>query len=238
VAGDSSEVYDDTSYTAEDYPSENSDYQDWYHFHDSEQYAYNQRKLAPKFDRDYWKKVKRGINFEEDTQVVKKEETKKLQKPSKGINLPDFKFPFIFLTLIILGIIIYLLLKNTNFGNKKVQTNILVNFDDLDEQTLKDAELNTPLNTAIRKGDFKTAYRIKYLKVLQLLIGRNLIIYKKEKTNYDYLMQLSGKTVYEPFRSLTFNFDGIWYGELFIDETRYNELLPYFNQFDDAMKSA
>lgn len=233
---------DNTAPVSEEYPDEESYYMEGYHFHDSDQYAYNNRILPPKFEPGYWKDAKKNMNFEEDSQVVKKDEKDKPDKnPSESdsrFSLPDFKGLFIILAIAILGIVIYYLVKNTNIRNKKTNTNILINFDDLDEETLRQTEFNTPLEKALKAGDYRTAYRIRYLTVLQQLIARNMIVYRKEKTNYDYLLQLSGQSVYDPFRSLTFNFDGIWYGDLFIDEARYTSLLPHFNSFETIMSKA
>lgn len=215
-----------------------------YNFRDEEQTDYNSKKLDPQFDKAYWEKERRAINFNESRDTLKpkknkKDSTEKLrQKSSKhksSFNLADLKFVFIGIAIVLIILLIVYLIKNSGARNLKVNSNILVNFDDLDETTLRNAELLTPLNLALKAGDYQTAYRIKYLEVLQQLIHKNLIYYKKEKTNYEYLLQLSGKNVYEPFRQLTFNFDGIWYGEMKIDQARYESLLPYFNQFETTI---
>jgi hypothetical protein len=215
-----------------------------YNFSEEEQTNYNNQKLSPQFDKAYWDKERKKINFKEtyDTVKPKKKEPEKADpkssKPYKPYDFADLKFVFIGLALVLLLILIIYLLRNSAAKNLKVNSNILVNFDDLDEQTLRDAELLTPLNAAIKAGDYQTAYRIKYLEVLQQLIHKNLIYYKKEKTNYEYLLQLSGKAVYDPFRQLTFNFDGIWYGEMNIDKNRFESLLPYFNQFETTLRQS
>ena len=214
-----------------------------YNFSEEEQTEYNNQKLSPQFDKTYWEKERKKLNFKEtyDTAKPKKEPEKaknKNQKEYKPYDFADLKFVFIGLALVLLLILIIYLVRNSSAKNLKVNSNILVNFDDLDEQTLRDAELLTPLNAAVKAGDYQTAYRIKYLEVLQQLIHKNLIYYKKEKTNYEYLLQLSGKAVYDPFRQLTFNFDGIWYGEMNIDKNRYESLLPYFNQFETTLRQS
>jgi len=221
-----------------------STFYEGYNFSEEEQTNYNNQKLTPQFDKAYWDKERKKINFKEtyDTLKPKKKEPEKADpkssKPYKPYDFADLKFVFIGLALVLLLILIIYLLRNSAAKNLKVNSNILVNFDDLDEQTLRDAELLTPLNAAIKAGDYQTAYRIKYLEVLQQLIHKNLIYYKKEKTNYEYLLQLSGKAVYDPFRQLTFNFDGIWYGEMNIDKNRYESLLPYFNQFETTLRQS
>ncbi len=229
-------VLPDSSYS-DDY-EDSDNFQESYNFRDTDQSNYNNKNLDPKFDKNYWEQERKGLNFEEDSIQHKKKKNESdtasqadLDNNNRFNDLSRFRFIFIAVALIILGIGLYLLLRNSRF-NTKIKNNILVNFNDMDEESLRNAELSTPLGIALKDGDYQTAYRLKYLEVLQQLIQKNLIFYKKEKTNYEYLLQLSGKQVYEPFRLLTFNFDGIWYGEMLIDKTRFESLLPYFDTFN------
>lgn len=228
----------------EEIESVETNFYEGYNFSDEEQTNYNSKKLDPQFDKSYWDNERKDIRFDEmrDTLKPKKEKKDSAQKQEKKqsnsrghFNFSDLKYVFIAIALILLLVLIIILVKNSSAKNHKVNSNILINFDDLDETTLRNAELLTPLNAAIRAGDYQTAYRIKYLEVLQKLIHKNLIYYKKEKTNYEYLLQLSGKNIYDSFQQLTFNFDGIWYGEMKIDQAKYESLLPYFNQFETTI---
>lgn len=242
------ENYYDTSesgYTADTETSytDNS----YYYYSDSAQYYYNNKQLKPKFDRKFWENGPGKLQFEEDTlPKPKKDKPQKEKKdsltktpPSPSFSSSDFidrfKVLLIIVAILIILAILYVLYKNRGVSNRKVNTDILIDFDDLDEQTLKEAALDDPLSRSLLQGDYKTAYRIKYLQTLQSLVGRNMILYRKEKTNYEYLMELSGKPVYEPFRLLTFNFDGIWYGELMIDREKYESLQIHFDNFNYYM---
>lgn len=238
------EVSEEVQQPIEDY---SKPYYEDYHYSDSAQIDYNQKHLPSKFDKSYWETESRNISFDEATKKKKPDTKKKkdstVQKhqpiiPGKeGSIIDNFKYVFIALAFIVLGVIIFLMIRKSGGRNRRVDSQILINFDEMDEQTLKDAKLNTPLQQSIQNGDYKTAYRIRYLQVLQMLISRNLIFYRKEKTNYEYLLELSGKGVYEPFRMLTFNFDGIWYGELMIDAKRYESLMPHFEAFELFLKN-
>ncbi len=222
-------------------------YYEGYNYSDSDQAKYNQKQLHPKFDRSYWEKESGNMSFEEVSKKKNKQPNKKkdtLQKKTnielgknEGSVIDNFRYIFIAIAFIVIGLIIFLLIRKSGTRNRRVDSSILINFDEMDEQTLKDAKLNTPLELSIKNGDYKTAYRIRYLQVLQMLIIRNMIFYRKEKTNYEYLMELSGKEIYEPFRMLTFNFDGIWYGELMIDAQKYESLLPHFAAFELFLKN-
>ncbi len=206
-----------------------------YHFDDSAQSYYNRSEPKPEFDRDYWKSLVRDMSFEEKKSKPKdttaKKEVKAKEKPG-GTGLPFMKYLWIIIVILILAIVVYKFLPAFNKKNIRNKHNLVIGLDDLDEDAIKAIEIETPLNMALAEGDYRTAYRLRYLSVLKQLIGRNLILYKKEKTNYEYLLQLTGLPVYEPFRLLTFNFDGIWYGELHIDKTRYELLDEHFVNFN------
>jgi len=238
---------ENTNYSDEtDYEKTNtSNYTPNYHFSDSEVVNHTLYVPKQKFDEKYWLKECENLNFEEDS-LIKKDKPKNNKKPvienfpnkkSNSFSLASLKYLWLILALIILGLIMVYLINNSRIKNTKFKNSSIINFDEIDEDSIKDLEIDLPLNAALLAKDYKTAYRLKYLKVLKQLIAKNLIFYKKEKTNYEYLIQLSGKTIYDPFRMLTFNFDGIWYGEMPINEQIYLQLDIYFSDFNLKLKS-
>jgi hypothetical protein len=214
------------------------EYDPAYHFDDSAQSRFNHSDAEPEFNKEHWRKITRDMTFSEadeqkDTTKKKKKEPK---KESSGLKLPSMKYLWIIICLIILGFVIYKTLPAFNRKNIKNKDKLIISLDELDEEDIKSIEIATPLEQALKDGDYRTAYRLRYLSVLKQLIGRNLILYKRDKTNYEYLLQLSGLPVYEPFRLLTFNFDGIWYGDLMIDKAKYDSLDMHFTDFNKAIQ--
>ncbi len=213
----------------------NTNYAPYYHFSDSEVVNQTLYDTKQKFDKNYWQKETENLTFEEDS--IKSKIAKPKPKQSSSFNPASLKYLWLILAAIVLIVVLVNLFNQAQLKNSKVKPTNIVNFDELDEESLKDLELETPLQAALKAKDYKTAYRLKYLNVLKQLIAKNLIFYKKEKTNYEYLMQLNGKLVYEPFRLLTFNFDGIWYGEMPINEEIYNQLDIHFSDFNLKLKN-
>ena len=84
---------------------------------------------------------------------------------------------------------------------------------------------------AVEKGDHRTAVRLHYLSLLRALSDRQLIDYTQEKTNSDYLFQLSSSHHYKGFFNLTRIFDYVWYGEFQIGRSMYDRLNNEFEQF-------
>ncbi len=218
---------------------ETSYYNENLHYNDSSKNQILNSEYHENLNKTKWKKEIEKYKFEEIKKNEKPEEDlnrykKKIEKNNTGINI---KYIFYFLAI---GILIFLLIKiipNKWNRNIDIDNKLKFEIDNLDHESIKQAELTTPLNLALNSGNYKEAYRIKYLQVLQMLIKNNLIYYSKEKTNYDYLLQLNSNPVYHPFKKLTLNFDGIWYGDNPIDEKLYHSLMPFFNEFDNAINT-
>ena len=50
----------------------------------------------------------------------------------------------------------------------------------------------------------------------------NLIDWKKQKTNGEYLSEMYGKPLFENFRNSTNLFERVWYGDIEIDQNKFN----------------
>ncbi len=68
--------------------------------------------------------------------------------------------------------------------------------------------------TAIAEGRLRDAVRFRYLHTLQLLEARQLISPGKDKTNMDFLRELSRTAFHKPFAALiTLHYEYVWYRE-------------------------
>ncbi len=204
------------------------------HYSDSEKTYFRNRELNNSFDETFWKTQVRDLNFEEekDSLLKTKKSTKKAEtKTDWGKYL---QYVWIVPVLIILLLLLIKLLPLLRLNNPSAKSKLTINTSDPDEEEIKAMDIDSALEAALKNKDYRLAYRLRYLAVLKKLIDRNFIYYRKERTNFEYLMQLSGKSVYEPFRLLTLNFDGIWYGDLQMDEQLYFSLEKYFTEFEKA----
>ena len=69
------------------------------------------------------------------------------------------------------------------------------------------------INRALQNGNYRLATRLMYLQLLKNLAERNIIQYKPDRTNFDYLMQLYKTPHYKEFFSLTRSYEYAWYGK-------------------------
>ena len=77
------------------------------------------------------------------------------------------------------------------------------------------------LEKAIAEENYRLGVRLMYLHVLRLFSERDIIHYKIERTNSDYLVQLYNTAYYKDFFRLTRNFEYVWYGKFDISSAAF-----------------
>lgn len=85
------------------------------------------------------------------------------------------------------------------------------------------------INKAAEAGNYRLATRLLFLRLLRTMSDRQVINYKQDSTNMDYLLQLAGSPLYKEFFQLARAYEYIWYGEFSIEGERYNLLRSEFD---------
>jgi hypothetical protein len=96
-------------------------------------------------------------------------------------------------------------------------------------------DYNKQIDAAVRSQNYRLATRLMYLQTLKELADRELIQYKKEKTNSDYLFQLSGTKYYKDFFRLTRDFEYTWYGDFQLNQEAFTIVQKNFTTFKQQM---
>ena len=91
------------------------------------------------------------------------------------------------------------------------------------------------INDAIASGNFRLAVRLLYLQSLKKLSDKNLINWKIDKTNSDYLQEVLNNSWHSLFRQLTNKFEWVWYGEMNIGRQEFENLQAQFQQFNNQL---
>jgi Domain of unknown function (DUF4129) len=89
------------------------------------------------------------------------------------------------------------------------------------------------LQLAVAQGNYRLAVRYQFLRTLQLLDDRKIIVYHAEATNYEYLRMMRSHKNENEFKFLTQVYEYVWYGEFNITDTRYKNLAERFTQFNN-----
>jgi hypothetical protein len=92
-------------------------------------------------------------------------------------------------------------------------------------------DLDQQLQEALRAKNNRLAVRWLYLKALRSLNDGALIRYHVDATNQEYVRQLSGSALQEPFRFLTGAYERVWYGEMLLGDGSFERLYQYFQDF-------
>ncbi|MBD3616334.1 MAG: DUF4129 domain-containing protein [Gracilimonas sp.] len=118
----------------------------------------------------------------------------------------------------------------TAFSKKKAKESVSLN---IQQSELKTTNYNELLNSALSENRFRDAVRILYLKALQELNETELIVWKQDKTNHDYLRELGTHPVKSPFNRLTYYYEYVEYGDFRIDKKGFENIRDIYRQFQE-----
>ena len=186
-----------------------------------------------------WEKISKGYDFTENfkNRKPKKPEQAKDRHPI-GNSEPFFKLEivkYLIAAIILIGLsvlLIFLLISVYKEGKEKFANNL----PNQPIEDIENADLDSFLEQALSNGSFKEAIRIRYLILLKTLNMLRFVIWKKDKTNGNYVNEMYGKVGFDLFRMLTLNFERVWYGEKEVNENDYLNLIPVFDQINRMVK--
>jgi hypothetical protein len=133
------------------------------------------------------------------------------------------------------AVILYVILKLTNtsirgliYGqserNRMAFTESEENIHELDfDKLIKEAEASREYNRAIR---------LYYLKMLKKLTDKGFIDWKINKTNHDYIQEMSSTDLAPSFRRITLLFEYFCYGDFKMNDLDFEEARTQFNTFE------
>ncbi|MDN3587388.1 DUF4129 domain-containing protein [Pedobacter aquatilis] len=149
-------------------------------------------------------------------------------------STPGSKYFFIFVGIAIMVYIIIKIIGSENIFSKKSKETIL-QYDVLNDN-IHEIDYEKELQKLIGQGKYRLAVRLLYLRSLKKLSDANIIDWKPDKTNYNYLTEISKPELQSAFGKLTHQFDYIWYGDFPVDENKFEPINHSFNQFNAAIK--
>jgi len=97
-----------------------------------------------------------------------------------------------------------------------------VNLDE-DEDIINNKDINLLIQQALTQKNYRLAIRYYYLLVLKNLSEKELIVWESQKTNTDYVRELSDGAIKNQLKTITRLYDFIWYGNFEINEKSYRQ---------------
>lgn len=133
-----------------------------------------------------------------------------------------------------LGLVIWLILKNDvralfYRGSKSSDIDFVEMTEDINK-----INFDKMIEEEILKKNFRRAVRLYFLKSLKLLSDNELIVWKPDKTNYDFYTELK-EPVQTDFRRISILYDYVWYGSFPIDENEFQNAKSKFSEFHEMI---
>lgn len=189
-----------------------------------------------------WRESKEGIAYSkiekkevEDLDIDIDEGWFDLDWNFDWLKSPYTKFIIIAIVIILLAAaLVYFLSANVK-GDKSVKTDLEFDLLQMEEAVLE-SDFDRFLRLALEGNDYRVAVRILFLRLLQKLHESEWIIWKKNKTNQDFLNEVRNRENYIQFRDLTLAFEIVWYGDQKITKEQFDQLEYLFNSFQNNLK--
>lgn len=158
--------------------------------------------------------------------------------PPKNINLPNLaplvQIIFYLFCGLAIALVIFLLYKfiSTLDLNTKPRLKPITYSDtevDMPEKVeIGSQELAAQIAAAKANNDFTTATRLYFLWYLQKLQQKEIIRYHHDKTNADYLSEITAEHIIPQFLKVSYLYEFVWYGKKPIDISSFTRIETIF----------
>lgn len=155
---------------------------------------------------------------------------------ASGILLTILKvIPYLVLGLVLYFLIRFFLKVDTN--SRKAITAKKGNITLSEEgEIIKNEDINKLIEQAIKDENYRLAIRYYYLLILQKLTKKELIDWQQEKTNEDYINEITNTVLKDKFTKGTLLYDFVWYGNFNIKQAEFIEAQAEFNDLKNSIK--
>lgn len=176
-----------------------------------------------------------------NTAIEKKKEAEKNNK-KKYTPLGQQTWVKTLIWLIIIGgfaaaIMYYLADSNVGLFRKKVKLEKTAE-QEVETDDIFAINYQQEIDKASAQGNYRLAVRLMFLRLLKNMSEKNVINYKQDKTNFDYLLQLHSTRYYKDFFRITRNYEYTWYGQFEVSEEAYRIMRTDFDQFERTLSSS
>lgn len=192
---------------------------------------------ASSFDKASWEKHTQSFDFTEKP-PPKKDPWKMapFSLPRWNLNGLGVLFKYLALLLII-GAIMYIIARimKTYWVEKEIQKEDLLSWEANPDKISYD-KLNELYAGYLSEKNYTQALRVLFLMVLKDLSTLELIVWKRNKTNLQYLRELKNPNLQLPYRKLSNAFDAARYGNYSVSEFAFSQVKSHFEAIQAIIK--
>jgi len=164
---------------------------------------------------------------------------KKKEKKKERVSFTAHPFFQTILWLIIIGgfvTFLILYLYNSNAALFRKSSSIADEEMDAEASDIFTINYQKEIDKAVGLSNYRLAVRLMFLRLLRNLSDKNIIQYRQDNTNFDYMMQLHSKGISPDFSRLARNYEYSWYGQFEIDKEKYSIIKSEFENFERKLK--
>jgi hypothetical protein len=123
-------------------------------------------------------------------------------------------------------------IKGLFFSNKNINR---LNVSEVLED-IHSIDYDKMIEEAIAGKKYRYAIRLNYLRSLKFLSDKEIINWKIDKTNREFLKEIKSNIIKSKFEKLTTDFESIWYGGFEIDYSAYTHLQNIYSDFNSSLE--
>ncbi len=142
--------------------------------------------------------------------------------------------------LILIGAVLYLVYILISEGGTGLFTrgknHAIDRFEDITAENIEHADIHTLIKQAEDNKDYRLAVRYYYLLTLKTLSLKNHIKFEDDKTNAEYLNEISEKPFSEGFSYASYLYNYIWYGKFNVEKLQYSKAKDNFTTLLNQVK--
>lgn len=98
-------------------------------------------------------------------------------------------------------------------------------------EDIHEMDFDRLIDEAAEQQQYRIAVRLLYLRTLKEMTDKEYIRWAPDKTNREYVHELTGSDMRKRFEHLTLLFEYIWYGDFPVDRTLFEQSRTLFNDF-------
>ena len=198
-----------------------------------------ERVVRRKIPQDQWQRAADQLNYSNDVPEEIKKPKDEPVKPNQT-SAPRFEwdwefwkgFSKLFSVIVLLslgGWLIYNLVQSPSNSVIRAEDGTEITLANLDEY-IQETDLQRFLREALEKGNYSQAVRIYYLQVIKDLSKKEAILWRKEKTNRDYIREMRNHPLSTDFRTATRTYEAVWYGNGELDKAIFGRIEGQMNR--------
>jgi hypothetical protein len=173
-------------------------------------------------DEQRWEDLTEDLDYREERDSVATKTRTSWGPKGTQIDSGFVKFLLIGLVIALLTFLILRLATPDLFKRKQAVKSSRHSTHNIAE--LEVDELDQALKDALRSGDLRLAVRIYYLIVIRELAAHRIINWHLEKTNNQYVVEMTGHPLIKPFSASTRAYERVWFGEEDLNPTGFSTL--------------